>query len=182
MFNSSLGGEFKKKISKIQLLYLLTYFSYFFICLGCLHEFFFLSFICFVSHMSWLVLSNGFENVLVLCLNCFLVQFGIVTPPPLPWRLMGARHCVELGLFNLYLSFSQIKKNIYIYIISTTVVVFMFYTLSPITSQYTKLIPIPKIQRLWKQCGEHLSLSWPALLMWDVLSSILVFYFCTYMD
>ena len=39
-----------------------------------------------------------------------------------------------------------------------------------------------KIQRLRKQCGEHLSLSWPALLMWDVMSSILVFCFCTYMD
>ena len=30
--------------------------------------------------------------------------------------------------------------------------------------------------------GEHLSLRWPALLMWDVLSSILVFRFCTYTD
>ena len=109
-------------------------------------------------------------------------QASFVTPPPLFGQLMGARHYVELGLFNLYLPFSQIKKNIYIYIISTTVVVFMFYTLSPITSQYTKLIPIPKIQRLRKQCGEHLSLSWPALLMWDVLSSIFVFCFCTYTD
>ena len=34
-----------------------------------------------------------------------------VTPPPPPGRLMGARHCVELGLFNLYLPFSQIKKK-----------------------------------------------------------------------
>ena len=33
-------------------MYLLTYFSYFFIYLGCLHEFFFLSFVCFMSHMS----------------------------------------------------------------------------------------------------------------------------------
>ena len=32
-------------------------------------------------------------------------------------------------------------------------------------------------QRSRKQCGEHLSLSWPALLMWDVLSSFLVFCF-----
>ena len=60
--------------------------------------------------------------------------------------------------------------------------VFTFYTLSPITSQYTKLISIPKIQRLLKQCGEHLSLSLPALLMWDILSSILIFCFCTYTD
>ena len=105
-----------------------------------------------------------------------------VKPPPPLGRLIGPRHCVELGLFNLYLPFFINKKNIYIYIISTTVVVFMFYTLSPLTSQYTKLIPIPKIQRLRKHCGEHLSLSWPALLMWDVLSSILVFYFCTYTD
>ena len=33
-----------------------------------------------------------------------------------------------------------------------------------------------------EQCGEHLSLRWPVLLMWDVLSSILVFCFCTYTD
>ena len=38
--------------SKIKLLYLLTYFSYSFIYLGCLHEFLFLSFVCFMSHMS----------------------------------------------------------------------------------------------------------------------------------
>ena len=30
--------------------------------------------------------------------------------------------------------------------------------------------------------GEHLSLRWPALLMWNVLSSILVFCSCTYTD
>ena len=35
-----------------------------------------------------------------------LVEF--VTPPPPPGQLMGARHYVELGLFNLYLPFSQI--------------------------------------------------------------------------
>ena len=54
MFNSSLGGEFNLLLffSKIQLLYLLTYFSYSFIYLGSLHEFFFLSFVCFMSHMS----------------------------------------------------------------------------------------------------------------------------------
>ena len=59
MFNSSLGGgggggEFNLFFffSKIKLLYLLTYFSYSFIYLGCLHEFFILSFVCFMSHMS----------------------------------------------------------------------------------------------------------------------------------
>ena len=39
-----------------------------------------------------------------------------------------------------------------------------------------------KHQRSRKQCGEHLSLSWPALLMWDVRFSILVFCFYTYTD
>ena len=39
-----------------------------------------------------------------------------------------------------------------------------------------------KHQRSRKQCAEHLSLTWPALLMWDVLSSILVFCFCNYKD
>ena len=60
MFISSLGGGggggefnlFNFFFSKIQLLYLLTYFSYSFIYLGCLHEFFFVSFVCFMSHMS----------------------------------------------------------------------------------------------------------------------------------
>ena len=32
------------------------------------------------------------------------------------------------------------------------------------------------------KCGEHLSLRWHALLMWNALSSILVFFFCTYTD
>ena len=39
-------------------------------------------------------------------------EFAIsVMPPPPPGLLMGARHCVELRLFNLYLPFSQIKKK-----------------------------------------------------------------------
>ena len=58
MFISSLGGggggvnSIYLFIFKNPLLYLLTYFSYSFIYLGCLHEFFFLSFVCFMSHMS----------------------------------------------------------------------------------------------------------------------------------
>ena len=39
-----------------------------------------------------------------------------------------------------------------------------------------------KYQRSRKQCSDHLSLSWPALLIWNFLSSILVFCFCTYTD
>ena len=54
MFNSSLGGEFNLFIffQKSNFCISLTYFSYSFIYLGCLHEFFFLSFVCFMSHMS----------------------------------------------------------------------------------------------------------------------------------
>ena len=82
---------------------------------------------------------------------------------------------------------SVITKIIYIYKRTTTgVVSIKIYThiLSPIYL-YKHLylyMSNKKHQRLRKQCGEHLSLSWPALLMWDVLSSILVFFFCTYTD
>ena len=37
-----------------------------------------------------------------------------VTPLPPPGQLMGARHYVELGLFNLYLLFSQ-KKHLHLH-------------------------------------------------------------------
>ena len=41
-------------------------------------SFLFLSFFFFLCLTRVrLVLSNGFENALVLCLNCFLVKFGI---------------------------------------------------------------------------------------------------------
>ena len=82
---------------------------------------------------------------------------------------------------------SVITKIIYIYKRTTTgVVSIKIYThiLSPIYL-YKHLylyMSNTKHQRLRKQCGEHLSLSWPTLLMWDVLSSILVFCFCTYTD
>ena len=49
-----------------------------------------------------------------------------------------------------------------------------------ITIHYYKTIHIKS--EIAKQCSEHLSLRWHVLLMWDVLSSILVFCFCTYTD
>ena len=77
------------------------------------------------------------------------------------------------------------KTHLHIYKKTTTGVVFIkIYThiLSPIYLYKHLYMSNTKHQRLWKQCGEHLSLSWPALLMWDVLSSILVFCCCTYTD
>ena len=48
------------------------------------------------------------------------------------------------------------------------------------------LIHVQFLLKNFRDCGssadEHLSLRWPALLMWDVLSSILVFCSCTYTD
>ena len=80
---------------------------------------------------------------------------------------------------------SVITKIIFIYKRTTTgVVSFNIYIhiLSPIYLYMYIFFSNTKHQRSRKQCGEHLSLSWPALLMWDVLSSILVFCFCTYTD
>ena len=77
------------------------------------------------------------------------------------------------------------KTHLHIYIKKTTtgVVFIKIYThiLSPIYL-YKHLYLYMSNTRLWKQCGEHLSLSWPALLMCDVLSSILFFCCCTYTD
>ena len=109
----------------------------------------------------------------------------------------GVRHYI-LGLIDLFFlraelvpvviqTISIITKIIYIYKRTTTgVVSLQFYThiLSPIYL-YKHLylyMSNTKYQRLQKQCGEHLSLSWLTLLMWDVLSSILVFCFCNYTD
>ena len=80
---------------------------------------------------------------------------------------------------------SVITKIIFIYNrITIEVVSINIYThiLSPIYLYMYIFFSNTKHQRSRKQCGEHLSLSWPALLMWDVLSSILVFCFCTYTD
>ena len=101
-----------------------------------------------------------------------------------------------LGLIDLFFfraelvpvviqTISVITKIIFIYKRTTTRVVSLkIYThiLSPIYLYMYIFFSSTKHQRSRKQCGEHLSLSWPALLMWDVLSSILVFCFCTYTD
>ena len=65
---------------------------------------------------------------------------------------------VSIKIYTHILSLIYLYKHLYLYMSNT------------------------KHHRLRKQCGEHLSLSWPALLMWDVLSSILVFCCCTYTD
>ena len=80
---------------------------------------------------------------------------------------------------------SVITKIILIYKRTTTgVVPFNIYIhiLSPIYLYMYIFLFNTKHQRSRKQCGERLSLSWPALLMWDVLSSILVFCSYTYTD
>ena len=82
---------------------------------------------------------------------------------------------------------SIITKIIYIYKRTTTEVVSIkIYThILSLIYLYKHLylyMSNTKHQRLRKQCGEHLSLSWPALLMWDVFSSCLDFCFSTYTD
>ena len=80
---------------------------------------------------------------------------------------------------------SVITKIIFIYKRTTTrVVSIKIYThiLSLIYLYMYHFFSNTKHQRSRKQCGEHLSLSRPTLLMWDVLSYILVFCFCTYTD
>ena len=93
----------------------------------------------------------------------------------------------HVPVFSFICTISVITKIIYIYKRTTTrVVSLQIYThiLSPIYL-YKHLylyMSNTKHQRLRKQCSEHLSLSRPTLLMWDVLSSIIVFCFCTYTD
>ena len=76
----------------------------------------------------------------------------------------------------------------FMYIIHTTIVAFIiFYThilesLLLVLLQFHYYTTIHIKSEIAEQCGEHLSLRWPALLMWDVLSSILVFCSCTYTD
>ena len=116
------------------------------------------------------------------------------------WRIWTESRAQDyiLGLIDLFFlktelvpvviqTISVITKIIYIYKRTTTgVVSLQIYThiLSPIYLYKHLYLHMSntKHQRLRKQCGEHLSLSWPALLMWDVLSSILVFCFYTYTD
>ena len=121
-------------------------------------------------------------------------------PIPDPTRLadlnrVRARDFI-LGLIDLFFlrvelvpvviqTISIITKIIFIYKRTTTGVVSLniyIHILSLIYLYMYIFFSNTKHQRSWKQCGEHLSLSWPALLMWDVLSSILVFCFCTYTD
>ena len=132
-----------------------------------------------------------------------LPRLGVTPRSPIrpEWRIRtesGARDYL-LGL-SLSGSFSEMtpvpvfsfictiyvitKNHLHTYKTTTGVVSLKIYThiLSPI--YLDMYISNTKHQRLQKQCGEHLSLNWPALLMWDVLSSILVFcfLFSTYTD
>ena len=136
------------------------------------------------------------------CLTCQQVKAELSRPIPYPTRLadpnrVRVRDCILLGLIDLFFlraelvpvvlqTISVITKIIFIYKRTTTRVVSIniyIHILSPIYFyMYIFFFSNTKHQRSQKQCGEHLSLSWPALLMWDVLSSILVFCFCTYMD
>ena len=57
----------------------------------------------------------------------------------------------------------------------------IFYTpiLESLYLYYYNFTITYNIRDFGSRSGEHLSLKWPALLMWDVLFSILVFCFCT---
>ena len=84
---------------------------------------------------------------------------------------------------------SIVNKNSFTYIhIHTTIVTFIIFYTHILESlylyYYNSLLQnyTYKIRDFGSSASEHLSLKWPALLMWDVLSSILVFWFCTYTD
>ena len=82
------------------------------------------------------------------------------------------------------------NKNsfLYIYVIHTTIVTFIIFYTHILESLYLYFYNslwknyTYKIRDFGSSAGEHLSLKWPALLMWDVLFSIIVFCFSTYMD
>ena len=136
------------------------------------------------------------------CNPMFFTWIGLipVTPPARhPMWVSGGGVTLRdwLGLFNLFFlradtcihmhNFCNNKNSFYIYIIHTTIVAFIiFYTYNRVPLlvllqfHYYKTIHIKS--EIAEQCDEHLSLRWPVLLMWNVLSSILVFCFCTYTD
>ena len=123
----------------------------------------------------------------------------VVTPPAQhpKWMLSGG---VTLRDYDsLTFSFSEltpafictnsvIKKFFFAYIHYTYHHSGIHYILYPYTRVPLLVLLQFTITKLYikseiaEQCGEHLSLRWPALLMWNVLSSILVFCFCTYTD
>ena len=137
--------------------------------------------------------------------NRGFIYKSFVTPPTR--HLMGCRARVSRFVTvydydSLTFSFSEmtpafictisviikILLNIHIYIIHTTIVAFIIFYTHILESlylyYYNSLLQnyTYKIRDFGSSAGEHLSLKWPALLMWDVLFSILVFYFCTYTD
>ena len=58
-----------------------------------------------------------------------------------------------------------------------------FIHIYKVSFTYTfKMTYYKNIRDCESSAGEHLSLSWPALLMWNVLSFSIVFCFCTYTD
>ena len=128
----------------------------------------------------------------MLFLSCFCR--GVLShPDPDPTRLAdpnrvrGARLSTGTLIDRFYLraelvpvgiqTISVIEKNhLHIYK-GTTIEVVSIKICTHILSLIFLYIYISttKHQRSQKQCGEHLSMNWPALLMWDVLSSILIF-------
>ena len=90
-----------------------------YIYLSISHIYFFIKFsfliifhILFVSsYILLLILVTVYYHHIVLLCFSYHVIYHICQAPTHPRRVIGVRHCVELGLFNLYLPFSQIKKK-----------------------------------------------------------------------
>ena len=142
------------------------------------------------TEVSLFALTYGMEAIIVMPRFLIRPEWLIQTESGARDYLLGLSltgsfsELTPIPVFSFICTISVITKNFYIYNRTTTGVVSLkIYThiLSPIYLDMYIFFNTT-YQRLRKQCGEHLSLSWPALLMWDVLSSILVFFFCTYMD
>ena len=90
-----------------------------YIYLSISHIYFFIKFsfliifhILFVSSYILLIIlvTVYYHHIVLLCFSYHVIYHISHAPTP-PGRVIGVQHCVELGLFNLYLPFSQIKKK-----------------------------------------------------------------------
>ena len=115
------------------------------------------------------------EGVTLRDYDCDSLTFSFTELTPVPVSQSYAQISI-INKFFLHIHYiyhhSGIHYILYTYTRVSLLILLQFH--------YYKTIHIKS--DIAEQCGEHLSLRWFALLMWNFLSSILVFCFCTYTD
>ena len=105
-------------------------------------------------------------TIYILCCTGTLINPFFLRVVPVPVSIQTISVITKIiYIYQKNYHRSGVHKNLYTYTESIFLYMYNFY-----------------IRDLRKQRWEHLSLSRPALLMWNVMSSILVFCCCTYTD